>query len=96
MTCQDVASRHRLGLTLNMRNNHPHHVPGPFPLSSPDATSADAHGPLRRIAEQVADCFAASGYAFVEDDKIDGLAVTLGSFLTSTGILITPHPKPAP
>lgn len=80
-----------------MRSNQkPHSVPGPFPLTSPDATSADEHGTLRRAAEQVADCFADSGYAFVEDDKIDGLAATLGSFLTSTGILITPYPKPAP
>ena len=79
-----------------MRNNHRHHVPGPFPLTSPDAAGADEHGTLRRIAEQVADCFADSGYAFVEDDKIDGLAATLGIFLTSTGTLITPHhPKPA-
>lgn len=42
--------------------------------------------PLRLIAGQVADCFANSGYAFVEEDKIDGLAATLGSFLTAAGI----------
>ncbi|BFU44096.1 hypothetical protein [Krasilnikovia sp. MM14-A1004] len=46
------------------------------------------YGPLRRIAEQVADCLAESGHAFVEDDKIDGLAAVLGSFLVVAGI---PH-----
>lgn len=44
--------------------------------------------PLRRIAEQVADCFAECGYAFVEDDKIDGLAAVLRSFLTAAAIPI--------
>lgn len=38
--------------------------------------------PLRRIAGLVADCFMETGYAFIEDDKIDGLAATLKSFLT--------------
>jgi hypothetical protein len=42
--------------------------------------------PLHWIAERVADCFAESGYAFVEDDKIPGLAAVLGSFLTVAGI----------
>ena len=42
--------------------------------------------PLRRIAEQVADCFAYSGYAFIEDNHIEGLANLLGSFLTVAGI----------
>jgi hypothetical protein len=42
--------------------------------------------PLRQIAEQVADCFAERGYAFVEDDKIEGLAALLESFLTVAGI----------
>lgn len=46
--------------------------------------------PLHRIAEQVADYFTYSGYAFVEEDKIDGLAATLGSFLTVAGIPINP------
>jgi hypothetical protein len=46
--------------------------------------------PLHRIAEQVADCFAGSGYAFVEQDKIDGLAVVLNSFLTVAGIPVNP------
>lgn len=47
--------------------------------------------PLHRIAEQVADCFAGSGYAFVEQDKIDGLALTLNSFLTVAGIPVNPQ-----
>jgi hypothetical protein len=42
--------------------------------------------PLTRIAEQVADSISACGYAFVEDDKIDGLAAVLRSFLTVAGI----------
>ena len=46
--------------------------------------------PLRLIAEQVADCFAGSGYAFVEEGKINGLAATLGSFLTVAGIEVNP------
>ena len=53
-----------------------------------------AKDPLHRIAEQVADCFADSGYAFVEQDKIDGLAVMLNSFLTVAGIPTNP-PKGA-
>jgi hypothetical protein len=45
------------------------------------------HGdPLRGIAEQVADCFAARGYAFVEDDRIDSLAAALRDFLAGAGI----------
>ena len=43
---------------------------------------------LRHIAEQVADCFADAGYAFVEEDKIEGLAAALGSFLTVAGIRV--------
>ncbi|MDT5042691.1 MAG: HTH-type transcriptional regulator / antitoxin HipB [Actinoplanes sp.] len=46
--------------------------------------------PLHRIAEQVADCFADSGYAFIEQDKTDGLAVMLNSFLTVAGIPVNP------
>jgi hypothetical protein len=41
---------------------------------------------LRHIAEQVADCFADSGYAFVEEDKIDRLAAALRSFLVAANI----------
>ena len=42
--------------------------------------------PLRHIAELVADCFMESGYAFIEDDKIDGLTAVLQSFLTVADI----------
>ena len=45
---------------------------------------------LHQIAEQVANCIAESGYAFVEDDKLEGLAALLGSFLTVAGIPINP------
>jgi hypothetical protein len=31
--------------------------------------------PIQRITQQVADCFSASGYAFVEDDKLEALAL---------------------
>ena len=48
--------------------------------------SAKGCDQLRHIAEQVAYCFAASGYAFVEDDKIEELTALLGSFLTVAGI----------
>ncbi|SDT35161.1 hypothetical protein [Actinoplanes derwentensis] len=41
---------------------------------------------LRRTAEQVANCLAESGYAFVEEDKIDGLAATLETYLNVAGI----------
>jgi len=48
------------------------------------------YDPLRRIAGHVADGFAECGYAFVEDDKIEGLAAMLGSFLTVAGIPVNP------
>lgn len=44
--------------------------------------------PLRRIAEHVADRLSECGYAFVEDDKIEGLAAVLRSFLTVAGISV--------
>jgi hypothetical protein len=63
------------------------------PMSSQDCD------PLRRIAGQVAYCFAERGYAFIEDDKIEGLAALLGSFLTVAGIPVNPlstdDPAPA-
>jgi len=64
------------------------HVSVPPPTAK--MTSTDGHGTLRHIADQVADCFADSGYAFVEEDKIDGLMATLGSFLTVAGIPVSP------
>ncbi|WP_030442900.1 hypothetical protein [Actinoplanes subtropicus] len=42
--------------------------------------------PMRRITQQVADCFSASGYAFVEDDKLEALAAVLTSFLADAEI----------
>ena len=54
-----------------------------------------ANDPLHRLAEQVADCFADSGYAFVEQDEIDGLAVMLNSFLTVASIPVN-LPKDVP
>ena len=48
--------------------------------------SIQTSDPLRRIAEQVADRFAECGYAFVEDDKIEGLTAVLRSFLTAAAI----------
>jgi hypothetical protein len=50
-------------------------------------TRSDA---LRRIAEQVADGCAERGYAFIEDDKVDDLALVLDSFLTAAGIPVHP------
>ena len=55
--------------------------------------NAADHDVLRHIAEQVADCFADSGYAFVEEDNVEGLAAVLGSFLTLAGIPVNP-PEP--
>jgi len=52
--------------------------------------SVKSHDRIHQIAEQVANCFAESGYAFIEDDKIEGLAALLGSFLTVAGIPINP------
>ena len=49
-------------------------------------TSTLKADPLLRIAEQVADCFSEQGYAFVEDDKLEGLAAVLRSFLMVAGI----------
>ena len=43
--------------------------------------SIPKNDPLWRIAEQVADGISETGYAFIEDDKIEGLAATLQSFL---------------
>jgi hypothetical protein len=42
--------------------------------------------PMCRIAQQVADCFSGDGYAFVEDDQVEALAVALASFLVDAGI----------
>jgi hypothetical protein len=71
-----------------MRSSHDTQISA-APLT-PNVMSADDHDVLRHIAEQVADRFADSGYAFVEEDKIDGLAATLGSFLSLAGIPVNP------
>jgi hypothetical protein len=42
--------------------------------------------PIVEIAERVTYCFSQSGYAFIEDDKVDALAVALTSFLQTEGI----------
>ncbi|GAB1643095.1 hypothetical protein [Krasilnikovia sp. MM14-A1259] len=47
----------------------------------------DTNGdPLQRMAERVADCISQSGYAFIEDEKIESLATALQSFLRAAGI----------
>ena len=50
----------------------------------------ESHEPLQRIAAQVANCFAESGYAFIEDDQLDGLVVQLEAFLAVAGIAVNP------
>ncbi|MEV4344594.1 hypothetical protein AB0J83_08975 [Actinoplanes sp. NPDC049596] len=42
--------------------------------------------PMQRIARQVADCVAESGYAFVEDDKLEALSAALTAFLSEADI----------
>ncbi|GIF37459.1 hypothetical protein BC793_104127 [Actinoplanes xinjiangensis] len=46
--------------------------------------------PLWRAAQQAADCLSQAGYAFVEDDRIEGLATTVQRFLESVGIPTNP------
>ncbi len=55
---------------------------------------AQVDDPLMRIAEQVADCFSESGYAFVEDDMVETLAAVLHTFLTVVGIPVNPADEP--
>lgn len=71
-------------------NLHPT-ADAPTALPPTDKTGTD--DPLHWSAEQVADCFTYSGYAFVEEDKIDGLAAVLSSFLTVAGIPVNPPPR---
>lgn len=52
--------------------------------------SVQRHNPMQRITQQVADCFSANGYAFVEDDKLEALAAALTSFLADAGIPVNP------
>jgi hypothetical protein len=55
---------------------------------------AQIDDPLRHVAGRVADCLSMSGYAFVEDDKVETLAEVLQTFLTVTGIPVNPANKP--
>ena len=82
-----------------MRNSHharnSHHTQNSpktadVPAAPPTTDETEADDPLHLIAEQVADYFTYSGYAFVEEDRIDGLAAVLGSFLTVAGIPANP------
>lgn len=66
--------------------------PPTAPTALPPTDKTGTDDPLHWIAEQVADCFTYSGYAFVEEDKIDGLAAVLSSFLTVAGIPVNPPP----
>jgi hypothetical protein len=43
---------------------------------------------MRRISQQVADCFSENGYAFVEDDKLEALAAVLTLFLADAEISV--------
>lgn len=49
-------------------------------------SSVQSYEPMRRITQQVADCFSEDGYAFVEDDKLEALTAVLTSFLEDAGI----------
>ena len=55
---------------------------------------AQVDDPLVRIAERVADCFSKSGYAFVEDDKVEPLAAALRTFLIVEGIPVNTINEP--
>jgi len=44
--------------------------------------------PLLLGARRVADSLAERGYAFIEDDQLEGLAAVLRSFLTAAGISV--------
>lgn len=48
--------------------------------------SAQDHEPMRHIAQRVADCISKSGYAFIEDDKLEALAAALTFFLVEADI----------
>ena len=44
------------------------------------------------IANKVADVIAYRGYAYVEEEHLDGLAAALQAFLNSVEILVNPEP----
>ena len=78
--------------TQNSADSNPHQaaVDVAAPPLTTDAAGVGGRDVLRDIAEQVADCFAASGYAFVEEDEIDKLAAALRSFLAAAEIPLHP------
>ncbi|GAA2714792.1 hypothetical protein [Actinoplanes palleronii] len=45
---------------------------------------------LDRMAEAIADLMADHGFAFIENDKLPALAVTLQGFLETAGLPINP------
>jgi hypothetical protein len=47
--------------------------------------------PIVAIANKVADMITYSGYAYVEDEHLNELAVALRSFLNSAGIAVNPE-----
>jgi hypothetical protein len=49
-----------------------------------------ADDPIVQIADSVADLMAGNGYAFVEEDRREELAIALQSFLDSAGIIVDP------
>ena len=51
--------------------------------------------PILAIAEKVADMITYSGYAYVEEDHLNGLAAALQAFLNSAGIPVNPEPAVA-
>jgi hypothetical protein len=49
-----------------------------------------ADDPIVQIADSVADLMAVNGYAFVEEELREELAIALQSFLDSAGITVDP------
>jgi hypothetical protein len=47
--------------------------------------------PILAVAHKVADMIAYCGYAYVEEEHVDGLAAALRSFLSSAGIPASPE-----
>jgi hypothetical protein len=50
-----------------------------------------ADDPIVQIADSVADLMAGNGYAFVEGEQREDLAIVLQSFLDSAGIAVDPE-----
>lgn len=47
--------------------------------------------PILAVADRVADTIANCGYAYVEEEHLNGLAAALRSFLSSAGIPVHPE-----